>query len=235
MTSIVSKMVVGWRRAKDRRRQRTLPTTIWLHLVAALEESGRGNEDRPNEYQVILPAADRDLLPEKIATLEQEMSARLEQEAQDRGRRIAGPVKVSITFGSVDKVEVKTATGTAAIPAEVDKDTTIVFHLRQQKQGLTILPVRSLIVLDGSDKGATFTLWGDKVLVGRRETNHVVLHDDKVSRVHLAITWADGQDYVEDLDSLNGTWLNGYRFQGKKPLQAGDRIVLGSTTLEYRG
>ena len=73
------------------------------------------------------------------------------------------------------------------------------------------------------------------VLVGRRETNHVVLHDDRVSRVHLAIAWSDGQEYVEDLGSLNGTWLNGRRFQGKEPLKVGDKIVLGATTLEYRG
>ena len=134
MTSLLSKIATSWLRVKDRRRQRTLPATIWLHLVATLEESGRGNEDRPNAYQVILPAADHDLLPKATANLEIELASRLEQEAHARGQHLAGPVKVSITPGPVDRIQVKTAISTATTSAEVDKDTTVVFHLQRQKQ-----------------------------------------------------------------------------------------------------
>ncbi|MGI6128835.1 MAG: FHA domain-containing protein [bacterium] len=233
MTRILSKIVSSWRRAKNRRRKSTLPTTIWLHLVAALEESGRAGEGRPNEYQVIVSAEDRGLLPRDIADLEKDLAIRLEREAHARKQQLQGPVRVVITTGLVDGIEVKPTIGSKREVAKTEQDTTLVFHL-QRKRAAT-LPPRSLAVLSGPDEGATFALWGEKALLGRRETNHVVLHDDKVSRVHLAIAWSEGQEYIEDLGSLNGTWLNGRLLRGKELLRPGDKIVLGSTTLEYRG
>jgi hypothetical protein len=62
-----------------------------------------------------------------------------------------------------------------------------------------------------------------------------VINDDTVSRRHAQFSWDPQQQRwsVEDLDSSNGTWLNGMSLQAHKPvlLHRGDRLVLGQLEL----
>jgi pSer/pThr/pTyr-binding forkhead associated (FHA) protein len=120
--------------------------------------------------------------------------------------------------------------------AATDKaaDTTIVYQLAQPRSQSTT-PTRELMVVGGPQCGTTFSLWGEKVLIGRSETNHIMLFDENISRTHIMITFTNNKDLVEDLGSLNGTLINGYPLLGHRQLQVGDRITLGSTVLEYRG
>lgn len=233
MTGLWEKLVNRFRHARYRQQQKTLPQTIWLHLVAALEESGKGMALRPNLYQVMIPASDYDLLRPLIADLEVELAGRLATEALKRGYHLTGAAGVKIVVGTVNTMRVKTQHVSEA-PAEADNDTTVIFRLSKRKKQSS-LPSRQMVVLTGPDRGSIFTLWGTEVLIGRSETNHIVLHDEGVSRVHLRISWTDNEEYIEDLGSLNGTWVNGCPVLGQRRLEEGDKITLGSTTLEYRG
>ncbi len=58
-----------------------------------------------------------------------------------------------------------------------------------------------------------------------------VIDDPDVSRTHLAVDVLDRATQVRDLDSRNGTLVNGVRVDGPVTLHAGDRIVLGSSEL----
>ena len=234
MTSLWNKLAHRLRQARHQRRQRKLPEIIWLHLVASLEESGRGVTSRPNLYQVVLPTEDYTLLQPNMKDLTKNLAHRLAAEAHQRGYSVSGQVGVDIVPDKVDSVLVKAVYKTES-SSDSQADTTIVFHLPRKKQKSPLPPSRSLAVLSGPDRGSIFTLWGEKTLVGRSGTNHVILHDEGVSRVHLAISWSEDQESIEDLESLNGTWVNGRRLQGKMRLNVGDKIKLGSTTLEYRG
>jgi pSer/pThr/pTyr-binding forkhead associated (FHA) protein len=78
-------------------------------------------------------------------------------------------------------------------------------------------------------------LVGDRLTIGRGEANDVILPDDPtVSRRHavferLAAGWC-----VSDLDSLNGTLVNGAALGQARPLYSGDEIQVGETRMVYR-
>lgn len=75
---------------------------------------------------------------------------------------------------------------------------------------------------------------GDAVTVGRAASNDLLLDDPLLSRRHLElIRDGDGRWRVRDLDSSNGTKLNGRAVRGSAPLADGDRIGLGGTTLVF--
>ncbi len=64
--------------------------------------------------------------------------------------------------------------------------------------------------------------------IGRASDNDVALDDLSLSRHHASVRFSRGQWLVEDLDSKNGTRVNGDRLTGAKPLQAGDEIAPGN-------
>ena len=75
-----------------------------------------------------------------------------------------------------------------------------------------------------------------KVITIGRSTgnNNIVINDSKVSRSHLQIINDDNGDfYAIDLDSTNGTFVNGTRISGKVQLHKGDIVVIGNTTLSW--
>jgi len=71
--------------------------------------------------------------------------------------------------------------------------------------------------------------------LGRQRTNMVVLDNPGVSRHHLRIDTAPGGAWhvLEDLGSLNGTFVNGQRV-GACLLKAGDEVLLGQFLLKIR-
>ncbi|HMM36156.1 MAG TPA: FHA domain-containing protein, partial [Thermoanaerobaculia bacterium] len=71
-----------------------------------------------------------------------------------------------------------------------------------------------------------------ELTLGRASTNDVFLPDRTLSRAHARLTRGPGGVVLSDLGSRNGTQLNGARIAGPVPVRAGDRIVLGETTIE---
>lgn len=72
-------------------------------------------------------------------------------------------------------------------------------------------------------------LGGEPLSIGRSREADIPLLDDKVSRVHCGIRLSDGEFYLKDLKSRNGTFVNGQRVEDTVKLKAGDRIQIGST------
>jgi predicted component of type VI protein secretion system len=67
---------------------------------------------------------------------------------------------------------------------------------------------------------------GPDLVVGRHRDCSVVVADDAASRHHARLALADGCWYLEDLQSLNGTYLNGARIV-RAPVLCGDVIQVG--------
>lgn len=65
--------------------------------------------------------------------------------------------------------------------------------------------------------------------LGRHPTNSIQLLDKIVSKEHCIIERRGNQFVLRDLGSLNGTYVNGERVNGERPLRHGDEIALGST------
>jgi hypothetical protein len=72
---------------------------------------------------------------------------------------------------------------------------------------------------------------GVEMAIGRQDGD-LVLEDPEVSRRHAVLRRSGGSVIVEDLDSTNGTFVNGERIQGPISVGAGDQVRVGRTTLE---
>ncbi len=91
---------------------------------------------------------------------------------------------------------------------------------------------RALTVLSGLAKGKVFPLSGERLRVGRDDSCNIVFDDNDVSREHALLTLA-GEDYrVKDLQSRNGTRVNGLKIQ-EKLLAPGDRVQFGLVETRY--
>lgn len=84
-----------------------------------------------------------------------------------------------------------------------------------------------LTVLDGPSAGQTFELTETTAIIGREKSNKIVISAPGVSRRHAQITLQDTLYYLEDLQSSNGTFVNGERLTERRVLKAGDKIGLG--------
>jgi hypothetical protein len=94
-------------------------------------------------------------------------------------------------------------------------------------------PVLRLSVVEPPEhRGKTFEL-DEEITVGRGQGCGVALtYDSFTSNRHARLWREDGQVWVEDLGSTNGTYLNKRRLTGPATLARGDRLQVGQTVLE---
>lgn len=88
----------------------------------------------------------------------------------------------------------------------------------------------TLRVLDGADRGRVFEGLSTPVTIGREEGNSVQLNDERVSRFHLKIQEDQDKLVLTDLESTNGTKVNGEDIQ-LRILRVGDMIAVGRSVL----
>lgn len=88
-----------------------------------------------------------------------------------------------------------------------------------------------LVIRKGEGAGKDYAVAGPCV-VGRHESAHFVLGDGLASRNHFRVVNEAGAWLVEDMGSTNGTLVNGQRVK-RQALRDGDRIVAGTTELEF--
>ena len=72
------------------------------------------------------------------------------------------------------------------------------------------------------------------ITFGRNDNNDVIINDQYVGRNHCQIVENDGKLLVVDLNSTNGTFVNGKRITGQQPLSMSDEIRIGQTTLNWQ-
>ena len=90
----------------------------------------------------------------------------------------------------------------------------------------------TLRVLDGADRGRSFDDLCPPITIGREEGNIVQLNDDRVSRFHVKIQVDNDQLVLTDLESTNGTRVNGEDIQ-LRILKHGDLIMVGRSVLVF--
>ncbi|MCC6491902.1 MAG: FHA domain-containing protein [Pirellulales bacterium] len=90
----------------------------------------------------------------------------------------------------------------------------------------------TLRVLDGADRGQVYEDLEPPVTIGREEGNSVQLNDERISRFHLKIQEDQGKLVLTDLESTNGTRVNGEDTQ-LRILRFGDVISLGRSVLLF--
>jgi pSer/pThr/pTyr-binding forkhead associated (FHA) protein len=97
-------------------------------------------------------------------------------------------------------------------------------------------PAGRLLVVQSPqlDEGTAIEI-GRELVAGRDERVDIPLGaDGYASGRHARFARGQSDDLVEDLHSTNGTFVNGERLTGVRPLRAGDVVTIGQTQLEYR-
>ncbi len=84
----------------------------------------------------------------------------------------------------------------------------------------------------GGRSGEVFALQGERTTVGRSPDCDIFLDDVTVSRRHAVITAQGGRYVIEDLGSLNGTFLNRHRIE-QAPLSDDDELQIGKYRLVF--
>jgi hypothetical protein len=91
----------------------------------------------------------------------------------------------------------------------------------------------ALVIRSGGNRvGESFPLEGDRMTVGRRPDSDVFLDDVTVSRDHALVVKRGGDFYLDDLGSLNGTYVNRRRIESHK-LADGDELQVGKYKLTF--
>jgi pSer/pThr/pTyr-binding forkhead associated (FHA) protein len=97
-------------------------------------------------------------------------------------------------------------------------------------------PRYALRFISGKYQGGEFPLrMNREIIIGRSSDLDMVLVEDMVSRRHAKITTTEGDIFIQDLGSTNGTFVNGEKIAGRARLTEGDRILVGTSIIKVVG
>jgi pSer/pThr/pTyr-binding forkhead associated (FHA) protein len=123
-------------------------------------------------------------------------------------------------------------------PESADEPTTVSYRVGEETteqesvsvDGVTgpVLAIRS----GGGRAGDTFAIAGERMSIGRTPDAEIFLDDVTVSRNHALIVQRRDGAYIDDLGSLNGTYVNRHRIESHR-LDDGDEIQIGKFKLSY--
>lgn len=94
------------------------------------------------------------------------------------------------------------------------------------------MPTVTIQIIDGAERGRVYENVSLPVTVGREEGNTIQLNDERVSRFHLKIQEDHDQVVLTDLDSTNGTKVNGEDIR-LRILRYGDLIAVGRSVMVF--
>lgn len=101
----------------------------------------------------------------------------------------------------------------------------------KKMQGLEVVDVSEEVNVK---KGSVIPV-RSTVSIGRKEGNSIVLTDVHVSGNHARLTIKNNVLYIEDLNSTNGTFVNGKKISGRVKLLGNDEVKIGTTTFKVLG
>ena len=116
----------------------------------------------------------------------------------------------------------------AASPAQGRPET------QRATAGTVQAPMRKLVITSGPKRGHELELRGEPISIGRARDADLVIQDDYTSTHHARLLNWNGQWMLQDLDSTNGTYVNGERVTQPTKLGPGMSARIGTTTFELR-
>lgn len=226
------------------------PAEIAKALGRAMDDRkavGVGKVYVPHAYTVALSHDDEEGLGDFRDTLGGELATFLVGHAAERGYALAGrPV---ITFDVHDDLRLgrfRVAAGTAPSPHDTDGEADSTGGPPESISGRvagksprnprTQAPrpalVSGIATVTVSGEGHDVALTGERVSVGRLQSCGIRLSDANVSREHAVFVREGAGWAIEDLDSRNGTYLNGERVAAER-LRDGDVVSIGASELVF--
>ena len=108
---------------------------------------------------------------------------------------------------------------------------------RGKKKGAVSAPIPmgpAAVVVHPADGKPRSVKLGPSMTIGRAPGCELLIDDTYASSQHARLFGKNGSWYVEDLGSTNGTFVNDQRLAAPAMVQPGDKIRIGTTTLELR-
>src|SRR5687767_2763807 len=90
-----------------------------------------------------------------------------------------------------------------------------------------------IAIVSGSRAGEVFPLSRGEFVIGRDEAADLSIADQSLSRRHCVVSLEDGEYYVQDSRSVNGTTVNGEAVKSRRALHHADRIGLGNIEMVF--
>jgi hypothetical protein len=91
-----------------------------------------------------------------------------------------------------------------------------------------------LVITGGAKEGMEITLTGEELTIGRASESGLVIRDDYTSTYHARLLLWDEGWVVQDLDSTNGTFVDGVRVTAPAPVPLGATVKIGTTSFELK-
>src|SRR5205809_1056865 len=113
-----------------------------------------------------------------------------------------------------------------------DEEREISYERRLLHGKIDILRAALVIRSGGGRAGESFTVDEERMSIGRTPDAAVFLDDVTVSRNHALLVRRDDGYYIDDLGSLNGTYVNRRRIESHR-LEDADEIQIGKSKLSY--
>lgn len=163
----------------------------------------------PNSFAVNLSEPDMARFESFADVLARELAEAAREHARDEGYGLLGPIEVTLT------TDPNLRAGIFSVTSEV----------REMPGGY---PVANLVLEDGQ----RLAIGEDPVIIGRLESCTIVVEDSTVSRQHAELRRVEDLVILSDLDSTNGTRVNGVRVS-RHQLADGDQIEVGAATFTF--
>ncbi|MDY0087563.1 MAG: DUF3662 and FHA domain-containing protein [Coriobacteriia bacterium] len=234
------------------------PAEIAKALGKAMDDRkavGVGKVYVPHAYTVALSAADSDQMGSFQSTLRGELATFLVGHAAERGYTLTarpaitfvihddlrlGRFRVAATEGPPDVAELAEddAAPLRGVPSHAARkpaDFAAPAPIKPRTQPPpAATPAQDIATVTVGGVEHDVALGGERVTVGRLSVSGIKLADANVSREHAAFVREGAGWAIEDLDSTNGTYLNGERITFER-LQDGDVISVGASELIFHG
>ena len=172
----------------------------------------------PNSYLIHLGTEDFERFEGLIPTLQEEFGSLLRRSAAERRWHFPGVLVVEFAE------DAELAPGRFEVRAEHDADTVAPPPPESR--------VRDVLRLTGSQPPKEWVLDSGRLVMGRLPACEVSLNDANASRQHAELVKREDGWWLVDLDSTNGTFVNGSMVKERR-LAPGDRIQIGSSKLEF--
>lgn len=188
----------------------------------------------PNDYRVAMHPHDMVLFVDFVPALCRQMETWLHDVAEERGFTEIDRMRVQIIGdGTVPRRAIQVTAAIADRP-DLDRDQqeavqrTEIFRVIRDTSGMT--PIR-LRFTSGIQNGMEFIIRKSVTTLGRALDNDIVLEAGDISRHHARLEFSDDQIRVVDLNSTNGTRVNGKAVRSQS-VRTGDEIAFGTLTAE---
>ncbi|BDZ48710.1 FHA domain-containing protein [Frondihabitans sucicola] len=99
--------------------------------------------------------------------------------------------------------------------------------------GANDVPSR-LVITKGAKNGLEMPLGDGPLTIGRSNESNLIIRDDYTSTHHARLMLWNGRWVIQDLDSTNGTFLNGTRVTVPTPVPTNATVTIGTTSFELR-